>query len=351
VAVKSFYAADQPDLQGAWEGVMLLDETGVQAGEAGRTHVVLKLARTNGVYSATADWIEMGIKEVAMGKVKYRFPSLQIERNPRETWKLTVNADATKMVLDHSIHFTETDPVLLARTATPDSVPEPLTESDFAPRAGSVLQGYWKGVIGPDALPLALRISQTGNAFRAEGDDPMQGANRRPVSVTYSAPTVTARVATGAGMFRGTIDNAGTEIAGSWTQGGQSMPATLRRGDYKVEHAKDPLKDYSFGAKTDLQGHWKGTWTARFGTIKVPIRLTLDIARLPDGSYAAALANIDQFGYDDPIEPSKFVYSPPRLRMEWKWADSVAYEGKLENGKLVGAWLQSGGSFPLTFER
>jgi hypothetical protein len=36
--------------------------------------------------------------------------------------------------------------------------------------------------------------------------------------------------------------------------------------------------------------------------------------------------------------------------MAWKWTGG-AYEGRLENGKLTGTWQQSGGGFPLTFER
>jgi hypothetical protein len=36
--------------------------------------------------------------------------------------------------------------------------------------------------------------------------------------------------------------------------------------------------------------------------------------------------------------------------MEWKWAGG-AFDGKLKNGKLTGAWKQGGGSFPLIFTR
>jgi hypothetical protein len=77
----------------------------------------------------------------------------------------------------------------------------------------------------------------------------------------------------------------------------------------------------------------------------------LDIAKLPDGTYAAALANLDQLGNSDPIPASDFQYEPPNVRMEWKWADNTRYEGKLKNGKLVGTWFEGGGGFPLVFER
>ena len=123
-------------------GVMHLDEAGVETWEATSTRVVLKLAKTNDAYRATTDWIGLGRKDVPMGKVVYAYPSLRIERNPRETWNLTVNAAGTEMALDHAIHFIQPDPVVLKRTATPDPVPERLAETAFTPRAGSDLQGY-----------------------------------------------------------------------------------------------------------------------------------------------------------------------------------------------------------------
>jgi RNA polymerase sigma factor (sigma-70 family) len=342
-----------PDIQGVWEGVMLLDDAGVGAGEAARTHLVLRLVKTNDVYTATTDWIEMGKKDVAMGRVIYDYPSLRIERSPRDTWNLKVNADATQMVLDHATHFIQPDPVLLMRTSAPDSVPERLAQSEFAPRAGSGLQGYWKGAIGdgPDALPVNLKIAELSDGtFRAEGDNPMQGADGQPATVTYNRPLVKLALATGAGIFQGAVNSNDTEVIGSWIQGGQSVPAIVQRADYHAEHAQDADNSYSFNSGHDLQGHWKGSWVVTLAGTKATIRMGLDIAKLPDGSYAATLSNVDDFGKNDPTPTSEFHYDPPDLRMEWKWKGGT-YEGKLNDGKLVGTWFQSGGGFPLIFER
>jgi hypothetical protein len=179
----------------------------------------------------------------------------------------------------------------------------------------------------------------------------MQGANGQPVSVIYNRPAIQLALATGAGMFQGKINDANTEMTGSWIQGGESTPASAKRADYQAEHAHDADKDYSFSAQNDLPGHWKGSWVAPVGKFKIPILLMLDIAKLPDGSYSATLSNIDEFGHDAPMPTSDFQYAPPSLKMKWKWNDNTAFEGKLENGKLAGKWLESGGSFPLVFER
>jgi RNA polymerase sigma factor (sigma-70 family) len=353
LVIETFHAiraAHYPDIQGAWQGVMLRDEDGVGAGEASRTRVVLKLTKTSDGYKATTDWIDMGRSNVVLGKVTYNYPSLQIEAFPRDTWHLKINEDATRMMLDHAIHIIQPAPLMLTRTVTPDAVPPRLTEAQFAPRAGFDLQGYWKGEIGPDNLPVALKIAELPDGtFLAEGDSPMQGANGLPVTVIYNPPTVNLLLATGAGKFEGTLDNSHTAITGRFTQGGQSVPAALRRSDYRADQRRDAGKDYSFTSANDLQGHWAGIWEAVFPTVKVKMNSTLHIAKLPDGQYTASVAG-DLFGHDDPIPASEFHYDPPTVRIKWKWA-AVGYEGKLQDGKLVGTWQQGGGGFALVYKR
>ena len=303
----------------------------------------------NGGYQATADYIEMGRKDVPIHKVIYDYPTVHLVMSPRTSYDLTINADATEMFCNIASFQGQTKEVVLKRTTSPDPVPPRLAESDFAPRENSDLQGYWKGTIGagPDALPVDLKIAgQSDRTFRAELDSPMLGVNAQPVSVMYSRPTVKLLVATGSGKFRGEINEDATEITGSWIQGGQPKPVTFKRADFQAEHAHDAERDYSYTSSTDLQGHWKGSWNF----IGTNIRLALDIAKLPDGSLSAALTNIDQFGNDDPVPTSNFQYSPSDIQMEWKWTGG-AFEGKLKNGKLIGSWKQGGASFPLTFVR
>jgi RNA polymerase sigma factor (sigma-70 family) len=353
VKAHSGSAMNSRSLEGSWEGTMLLDDAGVGAGEAARTRIVLKFTKTNNTYAVMCDWIDLGRKDVVMGKVVYKFPALHIERNIRETWDFKLNADASQMLLDHAIHFTQPAPVLFLRTATPDSVPEPLAEKDFAPRADSVLQGYWKGEIGTgeDLTRLNVRVAERPDGIiRMEGDIPVQGLYGEPATAEFKSPIVKVMVATGGGAFQGRINSAKSEISGEWTQGGNSLPAVFKRADYAAElEAQNNGKDYTFTSPTELQGHWKGTWIAVFGKKTVPILLALDIAKLPDGAFSANLTSLDQLPNDGPVPASEFHYSSPDLLA--KWSASGSFQGKLENGKLVGTWSQSGGGFALTFER
>ncbi len=342
-------ASGVPDIQGAWEGTMDLFGTGVADGASTKTRIVLKLVDAGGGYNATVNCIEMGRRDVPIQKVVYDYPIIRLQWNPRTTYNLTLSADAREMYFNVTSFQGQSREVVLKRTDAADAVPSPLAESDFAPRNNSDLQGYWEGTIGtgPDAQPVNLKIAEpSAGTFHAEFDDPMHGANEMPLSVFYNQPVVQLKVETGAGMFRGEINSDRTELTGSWFQGGRAKPAAFKRADFQARHAHDADKDYSHSSVTDLQGHWKGSWDF----IGIPIRLALDIAKLPDGTFSATLANLDQFGNDDPIPTSDFQYSPSGVRMEWKWAGG-AFEGKLKDSKLTGVWQQGGGSFPLIFER
>src|SRR5215469_7966268 len=165
--------AHYPDLQGAWETTVHLDDAGVESGAAASTRVVLKFKESYGAYTATADWIDVGRKNVPIYQVVYDYPSLTIKATPRDTWNLRVNENATEILWDHYTHFVQPDPATFKRTAKPDSVPDRLAEDDFAPRPDSDLQGYWEGEVGKgtDAVPVDLKIAEDADGtFRAEGD-------------------------------------------------------------------------------------------------------------------------------------------------------------------------------------
>jgi hypothetical protein len=146
------------------------------------------------------------------------------------------------------------------------------------------------------------------------------------------------------------LDSSGKEMTGSWIQDGQSSPVVVKRANYEDELAQKNGEDFSFHSRLDLQGHWKGSWNIPVGKTKVNIPMELDIARMPDGSYSAAVANLEQLGNNEPIPASSFQYAQPGLHAEWKWAGG-AYDGRLENGKIIGTWSENGGRFALVFER
>ena len=359
-----------PNIQGTWEGIMPLGGLGIQNGQSTETRIVVRLSKGFGRYSANIDALDLGRTNVPVAKVVYDFPNIQLFVYSRRNvvYQGKVNAQAVGMNFNG---------LSLKRTRMPAPRYTRLEESDFAPRAGSVLQGYWKGGIilnggryptglgdrqlgnnwdgepmdSTNTLPLNLKIAEVSDGtYRAELDSPMQGADGQPGSLTFSNGTVKLDIGSNAGRFQGLLSSARDEIRGSWIQGGKSVPAFFQRADYLSEVAPTKAEDFSFTSASDLRGHWKGAWGTTIGTNNITIPIALDIGKLPDGSYLATLANLEQLGNESPISASHFEYSPPNLHMEWKWAGG-AYDGKLENGKLAGTWSQGGSGFPLVFER
>ena len=350
VAVKTVHAARSagaPDIQGAWEGVLDTGGTGIQKGETAHTRVVARIFKTNGSYSSTADTIDEGRKDRPISKFIYKYPSVRVELKQLDSaYEATLNADATEISGTFKTGDRQT-PLVLKRTTEPDAVPEPLAEGDFAPRRDSDLQGYWKGTLkaGNQSLHLNVKIAEPAKGiFRAELDNVDQGSPGQPMSVSYDPPNVKLPVMTGNGMFEGTVNGSDTEINGDWVEGGQHYPMTFKRADWQAEQAREAEKDYSHAGPNDLPGHWKGTLNAK----QAKLRLAFDVAKLPDGTFSCSLVSLDQGGAEIPANNIQFI--PPNVHVEWN-AVGVSFNGRLENGKITGAWRQGGGAVPLVLER
>ena len=349
-AVHAARAGAAPDIQGAWQGVAEIGGPGVQSGETSHTRIVLKISKTNGVYSTTADVVDLGIKDVRLTKVSYDFPTVRFELEPWTSFEATVNAEGTKLT------FPGQPPVVMERTNTPGAVPERFTAEDYAPRAGSALQGCWIGDFHGQPVYWKIAESKEGT-LRGELDNPTVGENHKPFSVSYHRPDVTLTVLYGTGIYQGQINSAGTEITGSWLQSGKYLPVTLKRVEYQPEPAHAET-DYAFRSKTDLQGHWKAVLDSRvaaklmnLGELK-GFPVNLDIAKQPEGTFSAALdLPLTAFmGLGDPVPASEFQQQLSNVRVEWKALSSV-FTGTLKNGKLTGSLRLFGASVPLTFER
>ncbi len=343
-----------PNIAGDWEGVFPVGPPGVKNGDITSTRVVVKLSKKSGKYAVSFDAIDMGRTNLPAAGVVYDFPNIQLSIYPKRNmvYQGKMNSTATRM---------DFNGVILRKTTSPPTY-TPLEEQDFAPRAGSDIQGYWKGAIDwngngdpmtvSNALPIALKIAgEPDGTYRAEFDNPMQGADGQPASVTVNRAGIKLVLNSNNGMLRLALDSSGQELSGSWIQDGKPVPAFFKRADYQAELVRQEVEDFSFTSPSDLPGHWRGSWDVVLGKTKVTIPFYLDIGKMPDGTYSATLASPEQLGNDSPMPASSFDYSPPTVRLGWKWANNTKYEGNLENGKLVGTWYEGGGGFPLVFER
>ena len=349
VAVKTVHAvrlAGAPDIQGAWAGNFEFKEM--------KMPLMYTISRVNGSYHAVEVDIYQGVKEAPVSKVIYNYPSIRIEQNAIGfTYEATLNPKTMEMSGTWK-QGGGSGPFTMKLNALAEAFPEPMAESDYAPRKDSDLQGYWKGTLkaGNTTLRIAVRIAERADGtFRVSGDSPDQGSKDvEATAVSYHQPTVKVEFGGIGAVFVGTVDGTDRVITGNMTQGGKAMPFTLERAKPETASALDPAieaqKDYTYTSPNDLPGHWQGTLDVKQAGVK--LRLAVNIAKMPDGKFSATMISLDQGGAEIPANNIQFV--PPNVRVEWS-AIGGSFNGKLENGKLNGAWRQGGGALPLVLER
>ena len=353
-SLQSAHPASPPDIEGAWEGTATLPLSflgGVE--KPAHCRVVLKIAQTNGVYSASVDEIDLGKRDIRATRVIYKYPYVQFYLRDWGQCEAKLNANGTAMTFDFKRKLALD--LVLQRTNSPDAVPERLRQSEFAAGNSGNLQGYWQGG-WPPIFPANLKIvAQSDGGYRGELDLPQLGVRHWPVALTNNGLFVTGEPLCGVGHFQGRFNGRGTRVIGILTLGG-GIPITFSRAEYRPEETP-PERDYAFSAETDLQGHWVTEVDASLLRIvsdgvlrKIP--LGLDIAKAADGTYSAALVEplAEFLGAEDPMPATFFKHPLPSVYLKWMTV-GAAFDGELSQGKLVGKGTVAGQSFAMTFER
>jgi hypothetical protein len=339
-------AAHAPDIQGAWAGIF---EAGQQ-----KWPMMYKISRENGSYHAVEVNIYQGVKEMPVTRLSYNYPSVRIEQKAIGfTYEATLNPKTMEMSGTWK-QGKGSGPFTMKLNALADKFPEPLADSDYTPRKDSDVQGYWKGTLKVEntTLRVDLKIAERADGtFRVTGDSPDQGGSDiEATAVTYHRPTLKVEFGGIMGSYEGTVDESDRVIAGNFVSNGHTLPLTLESAKPETAAALDPAieaqKDYSYTSPNDLPGHWQGTLDVKQAGVK--LRLAVNIAKLPGGKFSASMISLDQGGAEIPANNIQFV--PPNVRLEWV-AIGGLFTGKLENGKLTGAWRQGGGALPLVLER
>jgi pimeloyl-ACP methyl ester carboxylesterase len=110
--------------------------------------------------------------------------------------------------------------------------------------------GAWQGVIA-GALRVTLNLSVAADG-RLSGNmiSPDQGTTTAIENVSFKDRTLSLTVNVGSGRYVGKLNEAGTELTGTWTQGGQSLPLNFKRGDHNeapaLRRPQEPHKPYPY---------------------------------------------------------------------------------------------------------
>jgi hypothetical protein len=233
-----------PDIQGTWEGTLNLPGYGLHRWEPPKTRLILRIVETNGGYQASLDKIDLGHPDIVLDTFTYEYPYLhgKITSTNDDFSFFTgkVNRFGEKITLkswDNNYY----SQVVFRRTTHPTPFPEALTDDEFAPRAGSALQGFWVGKIGrgKGAIRIQVKIGEAADGtYRADFYAPDQGTNRLPTAVSYVGGTVKLTLTAGYGMFEGWLRNGGKGIVGNWIQNDRRTTTTLTQADYSEYEAQ-----------------------------------------------------------------------------------------------------------------
>ncbi|WP_396594586.1 alpha/beta hydrolase family protein [Brevundimonas sp. R86498] len=214
-----------------------------------------------------------------------------------------------------------------------------------AAEAGVV--GRWEGAlrIGPNTLPLVVRVETGPAGMTAALDSPTQGARGIPITdLTVTTGTVRFAVPSLGGRYEGAISTGGELWTGAWSQGGSSLPLVLARSAAETGAAVPdqlPVPEPASPAG-GLTGIWEGQISVGGQRIRIVFRIDADGNAVMDSPDQGA-RNI---AVDRPMEAGDVVrFVIPVLQGQ--------FEGKRseDGGTLTGVLDQGGMSVPLVLTR
>lgn len=140
------------------------------------------------------------------------------------TFTGTVSADGKTM----SGEFTQgpgSFPFKFTRTGEPK-----VEVTKASPAVGKEFLGNWEGALEGPGLRLVLKISNDNSGSHAVLTSVDQGGVEIPVSsIEQSGAGLTLGVKMVGGQFKGEINKDGSALSGTWSQGGNDLPLTLKK--------------------------------------------------------------------------------------------------------------------------
>ena len=203
--------------------------------------------------------------------------------------------------------------------------------------------GHWTGSIeaGP-AIPIEVDLERQGDGWRGTISIPSQGAKGVPlgdVTVKDTAVTFTLKSVPGNPRFAGQLTPDGKSLAGTFTQGGGSVPLSLVwKGEAQFEK---PIRNAAVSKA--VLGSWEGALDVK-GTA---LRLIVNLANDPDGA-TGTMISADQGNAEFPL--SAIVEEAGRLKLTVT-VISGSYDGEVKGDTITGTWTQGPASFPLVLKR
>jgi pimeloyl-ACP methyl ester carboxylesterase len=214
--------AQSPDPSGHWQGAIELPGTELA--------IRVDLDRGAGGWSGTIDVPAQGLRAFELGDIvvegrSVAFTMPGVPGDPGFAGALSEAGDAI------SGKFTQNEQGMPFSLKRAEKVPERgATPARGVPGEG--FAGFWQGSLRVSGFELRLLVDLRGAGGDLTGvmHSLDQGSGEIPVtSVVAGARTLQLEASSIGGVFEGVLDAEGSEVAGTWKQGGQSLPLVLKR--------------------------------------------------------------------------------------------------------------------------
>jgi len=204
------------------------------------------------------------------------------------------------------------------------------------PTANSALakgfEGAWWGsydACGPNRYHLVLKLSRRPDGAAMGTFTNIDGDNvETPItSIDQVGNYLTFEVRPLAASFRGSLNTAGTNIAGEWKQGANTTPLTFGRGA--------SINSINSVLPKPLEGNWESTFDA--GT-EGKIDFVLKLGHIADGTATGTLSN---------KEPNSKALPLSVILVK---GNTISFDVGLIKGKFHGTWNAIGNAVAGTYE-
>lgn len=229
---------------GHWEGAISLPGTELA--------IRVDLEKAPGAWSGSIDILVQGLRGFRLADVKVEgeavsFAMPGIPGDPKFAGKLAADG---RTIGGEFTQAGRTHPFKIERKPKPAGV---AGETPARGVPGKGLIGHWQGSLKPTPvieLRLVLEITNTPagepGGVMVSAD---QGGARIPITaLTEKEGRVSFETKSVGGTFDGSLSADGSEIDGSWRQGGNVLPLTFKRlaGAPKLSRPQEPMKPYPY---------------------------------------------------------------------------------------------------------
>jgi pimeloyl-ACP methyl ester carboxylesterase len=216
-----------------------------------------------------------------------------------------------------------------------------LAAGPAARAADKGVEGSWEGTIKVNAqveLRITLDVKKAKDGkLSAKWGSPDQGANDLDMdTIALNGKELTFEAKSVQATYKGKLNEAGTEIAGDWTQPGGTFALTFKRPDTKA----------AIKVPKEMEGIWEGKLKTPGGELRLVLKAEKDKA----GALKASILSPDQ-------TPTPIPISAIDLKdgvLTWKSkAVGGSYEGKQNKDGTAyeGEFEQNGTKMPLTLKK